>query len=115
MTLRTTSRLRWIASIVANLLLGCIAVIPLWLLWLFALDFPFAALGLTRRAPTENDGVLPWLIVLVPLLTVLVALWILINFWMRRKSEMPTRTYWVASSVVMLFPVIFSSIVAGIP
>ncbi len=114
MTLRTTSGLRWIASIVANLLLGCIAVIPLRLLWLFAPDFPLAALGITRRSPTENDGVLPWLIVLVPLLTVLVALWTSIDLRMRRKFGTRTRAHWMASSAVVLFPMIFSLILAGI-
>ncbi|MGP4085800.1 hypothetical protein [Streptomyces sp. KR55] len=70
-------------------MLGCIAVIPLWLLLLFAINFPLASLGVTRREPTENDGMLPWLILLVPLLSGLLALWWSLNALIRRRTDLP--------------------------
>lgn len=104
----------WSGAFGANLLFGCVAVIPLWILWLFALNFPLAALELTQRSPTENDGMLPWLIVLVPLLTAVVAPWLLINAWIRRKSALRAGPYWTVSSAVILIPTAFSMVLTEI-
>ncbi len=43
----------------ANLVLGVIAVVPLWLLVQFARNYPLAALSLTGFESTDDDGMLP--------------------------------------------------------
>lgn len=95
----------WAAPIVVNLILGLIAIIPLWGLMLFAMNFPLADLGLTHREPTENDGMLPWLMILVPIWAALLTLWLLANAAMRRKRGTANGgLYWTASSLLCLLP-----------
>ena len=54
---------KWLpAAVGVNLLLGIPGVVPLWLLWYFASNGPLADIGWTRREPTENDGMLFWLV-----------------------------------------------------
>ncbi|MFB8772945.1 hypothetical protein [Streptomyces broussonetiae] len=57
----------WALPVVLNLAVGVVAVVPLAFLWFFLANFPLAALGLTSREPTENDGMLPWALVMVPM------------------------------------------------
>lgn len=95
----------WAAPAAVNLILGLIAVIPLWGLMLFAMNFPLADLGLTHREPTENDGILPWLMILVPMWAALLALWLPANTAMHRKRRtVKGGYYWTASSLLCLLP-----------
>lgn len=95
----------WAAPIAVNLILGLIAIIPLWGLILFAINFLLAGLDLTQREPTENDGMLPWLMILVPMWAVLLALWLPANAAMRRKrGTVNGGHYWTASSLLCLLP-----------
>ncbi|MEU5978199.1 hypothetical protein [Streptomyces sp. NPDC047315] len=94
----------WVVPVLLNLVLGLLAVVPLWLSVLFAINFPLAELGLTERAPTENDGTLPWLVVLVPLTGGLLGLWLLAGSLMRRGPLRAARAYWWVLAAVALLP-----------
>ncbi|MER6916556.1 hypothetical protein ABT354_33305 [Streptomyces sp. NPDC000594] len=87
-----------------NLLLGIPGVVPVWVLWYFAANWPLAALGLTQREPTENDGVLPVLMVMVPVLIVSALLWWLANRPLRRRTEWAPRVYWPLNVLATLVP-----------
>ncbi|NGN63994.1 hypothetical protein G5C51_08760 [Streptomyces sp. A7024] len=69
-------RKQWPAPLAVNLLLGLPAVVPFWLLFYFAVNWPLKARGLTVGNPTENDGVLPWVIVATPVLAVFALGWV---------------------------------------
>ncbi|SDT12332.1 hypothetical protein SAMN05216371_1341 [Streptomyces sp. TLI_053] len=98
------------AAVAVNLLLGLPAVVPVWLLWYFAVNWPLAELGWTRREPTENDGVLPWLMLAVPVLAVFAAVWWPANHLLRRRRRHryadPGRAgaYWTTSALLTLVP-----------
>ncbi|MFD7904214.1 hypothetical protein ACFVSN_05475 [Kitasatospora sp. NPDC057904] len=93
------------AAAALNLLLGLPAVVPVWLLWYFAANWPLAALGWTTREPTENDGVLPMLLVLVPVVGVFTLLWWLANRAVRRRTAPGSgRAYWPVSALLLLVP-----------
>ncbi|GGS05310.1 hypothetical protein GCM10010252_50000 [Streptomyces aureoverticillatus] len=96
---------KWLpAALGVNLLLGIPAVVPVWLLWYLLANWPLAALGWTGREPTENDGVLPWLLLggLVPALYAL--LWWLANRPVRRRATVGSRLYWPVSVLATLVP-----------
>ncbi|WP_380281672.1 hypothetical protein [Kitasatospora purpeofusca] len=91
------------AAAVANLLLGVPAVVPVWLLWYFAANWPLAALGWTVGEPTENDGPLPWLVLGGPVVAAFAGLWWLANRGLRRRSG-GGRGYWPLSVALTLVP-----------
>ncbi|MFI9203035.1 hypothetical protein [Streptomyces sp. NPDC053048] len=90
-------------AVVVNLLLGIPGVVPVWLLWYFAVNWPLAAIGWSDPEPTENDGTLPGLLVGVLLLGLFV-LWWLINRSVRRRTTLDARLYWPVSAVATLVP-----------
>ncbi|MQS35443.1 hypothetical protein [Streptomyces katsurahamanus] len=96
---------KWsLAAVGVNLLLGIPGIVPVWLLWYFAANWPLAALGLTQREPTENDGMLPILVVGVPVLAVFALVWWLANRPVRRRAELAPRLYWPLSVLATLVP-----------
>ncbi|MDY0815964.1 hypothetical protein [Kitasatospora purpeofusca] len=97
------------AAVVVNLLLGLPAVVPIWLLWYFAVNWPLAALGWTQGEPTENDGMLPWFILAVPVLSVFSGIWWLANHLLRRPRHRhtepaPAGAYWTTGALLTLVP-----------
>ncbi|MGR4854846.1 hypothetical protein [Streptomyces sp. LARHCF252] len=94
----------WSAPLLVNLLLGIPAVVPVWLLWYLASNWPLAALGLTEREPTEDDGVLPWFVVAGPVVLAFGLLWWLANRPLRRGTTLPPARYWALSVLAMLVP-----------
>ncbi|AUG76311.1 hypothetical protein CFP65_1412 [Kitasatospora sp. MMS16-BH015] len=92
----------WSATVAVNLLLGVPAVVPLWLLWYFAANWPLAELGWTQREPTENDGPLPWLVLGLPIVLGSALLWWLANRPLRRRH--PTRAHWPVAALATLTP-----------
>ncbi len=98
-----------------NVLLGCVAVVPIWLLWHFLSNYPLAVLGLTRREPTDNDGISSWLLILVPVLTVFVLSWLWLNSWLRRGTGLRARPYWTVSLMLMVLPTIVLVVLSSIP
>ncbi|WP_329405034.1 hypothetical protein OG523_25995 [Streptomyces virginiae] len=80
------------------------SVVPVWLLWYIAVNGPLADLGWTRREPTENDGMLLWLVIAVPVVTLFALLWWLANHFVRRSNTAPARVYWPVCALVTLVP-----------
>ncbi|MGW8983867.1 MULTISPECIES: hypothetical protein [unclassified Streptomyces] len=87
-----------------NLLLGIPGVVPVWMIWYFATNGPLASLGWTQREPTENDGILPMLLIGVPVLTVSVLLWVLANWPVRHRTTLSWWRYAPAALLVTLIP-----------
>ncbi|MET8701150.1 hypothetical protein ABZW10_20135 [Kitasatospora sp. NPDC004723] len=97
------------AAAVVNLVLGLPAVVPVWLLWYFAVNWPLKALGWTVGEPTENDGPLPWLVLGGPVVLASAALWWLANEGVRRRTGRSGRpvggwVYWPVSAGLTLLP-----------
>ncbi|MFI6700808.1 hypothetical protein ACIBJC_17845 [Streptomyces sp. NPDC050509] len=98
---------KWsLTSVVVNLLLGVPAVVPIFLCWYFAANGPLADLGWTQREPTENDGMLLWLVIIVPVVVGFALLWWLANYPVRRRIPMASRLYWPASTLLTLAPTV---------
>jgi len=96
---------KWLLTAVgANLLLGVPGVVPVFLLWYFAVNWPLAAAGWTQRKPTENDGVLPWLLVCGPVVVLFTLIWWFVNSPLRRRVTLTPRLYWLVSALVTLVP-----------
>ncbi|MGP3926107.1 hypothetical protein [Streptomyces sp. 8N616] len=103
---------KWLLTAVGvNLLLGIPGVVPVWLLWYFAVNWPLAAVGWTQREPTENDGMLPWLLVGGPVMTLFALVWWLANRPVRRRTALDARLYWSAGALMTLAPSIALMIV----
>ncbi|MFI5678255.1 hypothetical protein [Streptomyces cellulosae] len=97
-------QLSWALPVTANLVLGVVAVVPLWLLTQFARNYPLAALGLTDREPTDDDGMLPWAMLLVPMWVLFLALWVSANWLIREKAVVSRGWYWGWAVLVALVP-----------
>ncbi|GIH62938.1 hypothetical protein [Microbispora siamensis] len=97
-------RIAWIAPAVVNLILGCAGVFPLGFLWIFLAQYPLAALGLTDREPTDNDGIVPWLILLVGGVGTFIVVWMGINAGLRKLSRLARPQYWLFSTALSLLP-----------
>ncbi|WP_407342174.1 hypothetical protein [Pengzhenrongella phosphoraccumulans] len=90
-----------------NLLLGIPGVIPIWLLWYFASNWPLAALGWTQGEPTENDGMLPWFLIGGPVVALFALVWWLVNDILGRRVVLARWRYWLASAGATLLPTFF--------
>ncbi|WP_033312020.1 hypothetical protein RFN58_17735 [Streptomyces iakyrus] len=105
---------RWQLALGVNVLLGIPAVVPIWLLWYLASNWPLAALGLTEREPTENDGVLPWFLVAGPVVLVFGLLWWLANRPLRRGTTLSPARYWVLSVLATLLPTLVLIVISEV-
>ncbi|MGW6008061.1 hypothetical protein [Streptomyces sp. NPDC055210] len=101
----------WPAPFAVNTLLGIPGVVPYWLVFYFAANWPLAGLGLTESNPTENDGVLPWLLVGGPILTLFFLLWWLINRPLRRRTLLTPGAYWLMSAAATTLPTLVLMVV----
>ncbi|MFF8959751.1 hypothetical protein [Streptomyces sp. NPDC014894] len=96
---------KWsLAAVGVNLLLGIPGAVPVWLLWYFAVNWPLAVFGWIPREPTENDGMLPWLMIGAPVVMLFAQVWWLANRSLRRRATVDARVYWPLSAVVTLVP-----------
>lgn len=103
---------KWLPTAVGvNLVLGIPGVVPVWLLSYFAVNWPLAAVGWTQREPTENDGMLPWLLLGGPVVALFALLWWLANRPLRRRTALDPRLYWPVSALMTLVPSITLMIV----
>jgi hypothetical protein len=101
-------RFTWLVPLVVNGVFGYLAVLPLGVVWYFLVNHPLAALGLTERDPTDNDGILPHLILLAGV-GLFFALWAAVNLVVRALSRLPASFYWPASVALLLGPFILLS------
>ncbi|MBO4270748.1 hypothetical protein [Microbispora triticiradicis] len=102
-------RIAWLVPLTVNALFGYLAPLPMGLVWYFLADYPLAALGLTERDPTDNDGILPHLIVLGGV-GLFLALWAAINLAVRVLLKLPARSYWLVSIPLLFGPLIVAGI-----
>ncbi|WP_306213718.1 hypothetical protein [Actinoplanes sp. RD1] len=96
--------LRLVAAVFVNLLLGVVAVVPLFLIWYALSNGPLADLGWTRGEPTENDGMLIWWLLAAVSSGGFLSVWGLINVWARRRVAVPGSRYWPACVAASLVP-----------
>ncbi|WP_059012094.1 hypothetical protein [Streptomyces specialis] len=102
-------RLIWLAPVCLNTVLGVVGIVPFFVLWYFVVSFPLRELGFTERDPTENDGVLPWVIILVLVEGVFLAIWFLANYLVRDGTParlLPARRYWAVSVAALFAPLL---------
>lgn len=97
---------RWWAPLLVNVLLGIPGVVPIWLLWYLAVNWPLAELGLTVREPTENDGMAGWLLIVVPVVGLYGLLWWTANKPLRRDTGFAPHTYWLLGVLATFVPTI---------
>ncbi|MCX5412056.1 hypothetical protein [Streptomyces sp. NBC_00059] len=95
---------RRLTAVGANLLLGVPGVVPVWLVWSFLTNGPLADAGLASREPTENDGMMLWLVIIVPVVAVFGIIWWLVNEPMGRRAALDPRVYWPAGVLLTLVP-----------
>ncbi|GLW09704.1 hypothetical protein Misp01_48330 [Microtetraspora sp. NBRC 13810] len=100
-TIASLKRIAWLAPLAVNALFGYLAIVPLFLVWYFLANYPLAALGLTERDPTDNDGILPHLIMLGGV-GLFIALWAVVNLAVRALLRLPARSYWLVSVALLL-------------
>jgi hypothetical protein len=101
---QTRSKWKLPIPIGVNLLLGIPAIVPIFLAWYVLSNGPLADLGWTQREPTENDGMLPMLVIVVPVICAFGSLWLLANFWMRLRTAVPAFQYWLACAAASCVP-----------
>ncbi|MBD9730549.1 hypothetical protein IGX29_01695 [Streptomyces sp. H28] len=99
---------RWGPPVAVHLILGMVALVPLWLSMMFVVNHPLAAWGITSREPTDNDGMLPWMMLLVPMWAVFLALWLPLGSLARRTATgVPRGRYWTVGAALVLTPMVF--------
>ncbi|WP_045303266.1 hypothetical protein [Saccharothrix sp. ST-888] len=96
--------LSWLAPVTANLGLGYLGILPLGMAVVFVRDYPLVRLGLGTRDPNDNDGILPWLILLTIVLGFCLGLWFLVNLAVRRMTDLHGPRYWPVSGLTALLP-----------
>ncbi|MFH8758471.1 hypothetical protein [Streptomyces atroolivaceus] len=96
---------KWrLTAVGMNLLLGVPGLVPVWLLWYYVSNGPLAELGWTSREANENDGMLLWLVIVVPVVVVSAVIWRLVNEPVRRRAALAPRAYWTAGALLTLVP-----------
>ncbi|MDX3099103.1 hypothetical protein PV703_15460 [Streptomyces sp. ME01-24h] len=95
---------RWYTALGVNLLLGIPGVVPLWMLWYLAANWPLADLGLTGREPTENDGIMPGLLLFGPVVLLYAVLWWAANRPLAARTALTARGYWLLSVLATFLP-----------
>ncbi|GAA2336557.1 hypothetical protein OKJ48_17245 [Streptomyces kunmingensis] len=88
---------RWPTPLVLNLLLGIPGVVPIWLLWYLISNW-------TDPAPTENDGMALWLVIIVPVVGLYALLWWFPNRALARRTTLTAQNYWLLSAAGTLLP-----------
>ncbi|MFC8226782.1 hypothetical protein [Streptomyces sp. NPDC057287] len=89
---------RWPAALGANLLLGCVGVVPFWLIYYLVSSW------LTGPPPEENDGMLLWLPIAAVVVIPYALLWAAVNRAVVRRSSFAPPTYWAISGLATLLP-----------
>ncbi|MEU5715497.1 hypothetical protein AB0G71_06845 [Streptomyces sp. NPDC020403] len=93
-----------LTAVVVNVLLGVPGVVPLWLVWYFLSNGPLADAGWTVREPTENDGMLLWLVIVVPVVAAFGIVRWLVNEPLRRRAALAPRLYRAGGVLLTLLP-----------
>ncbi|MEW1913108.1 hypothetical protein AB0442_32565 [Kitasatospora sp. NPDC085895] len=107
-------RARWTAVALANLLTGCLGVPALLVLLLFVRSYPLVWIGLGSRDPNDNDGILPWILLLGPLWAGTVALWFLVNLGVARLTGLRGRRFWWTGAGLAAVPTVLLALYSAI-
>ncbi|MFY1676934.1 hypothetical protein [Streptomyces sp. WMMC905] len=104
--MKNTQPRKSFVPVAVNLLLGIPAIVPIFLVWYVLSNGPLAQLGWTSRDPNEDDGMLLWLVIVVPVVACFGGLWALVNIWLRRKmlDAPPPYPYWLVCATATLAP-----------
>ncbi|GAA3017792.1 hypothetical protein [Streptomyces fulvorobeus] len=104
--MKNTQPWKSFAPVAVNLLLGIPAIVPCFLVWYVLSNGPLAELGWTSRDPNEDDGILLWLVIVVPVVLLFGGLWGLVNIWLRRRlfDGPPPYPYWLLCATASLVP-----------
>ncbi|MER8017831.1 hypothetical protein ACIQ7S_00490 [Streptomyces griseoluteus] len=104
--MKNTQLWKSFVPVAVNFLLGIPAIVPIFLVWYVLSNGPLADLGWTSRNPNEDDGMLLWLVIVIPIVACFGGLWVLVNIWLRRKVlDMPAPyPYWLVCGTVTLAP-----------
>ena len=95
---------RLLVAIGVNLVLGVLAVVPLFLVWYALSNGPLASLGWTQPEPTENEGMLIWWLIAAVAFGGFASIWGFVNAWTRRRVAVPASHYWPACVAASLVP-----------
>ncbi|MEE1622318.1 hypothetical protein ACQ3I4_04965 [Zafaria sp. Z1313] len=93
----------WIVLLV-NLGLGIPGVVPVFMAWYLLVNWPLAALGLTREEVPGSDSVLPGPAELLPLVLAAVAVWFVVNLLLLRRLGLARTWWWIAAALLPLLP-----------
>ncbi|MFJ3704986.1 MULTISPECIES: hypothetical protein [Streptomyces] len=93
-----------LAAVGANLALGVPGIVPMWLIWYVLANGPLAEGGWTQREPTENDGMMLWLVIVVPVVAVFGLVWWFANDAVCRRTALAPCLYWTAGALLTLVP-----------
>lgn len=89
----------------ANLAMGVPAIVPIWLTWFYLSSWPLAAVGLTDRSPTENDGFLIPSLIILPVILLSAFGWAGAGHLLRRRlGPLPPGPFWLVSTVGVFLP-----------
>ncbi|GAB3657238.1 hypothetical protein GCM10027589_17190 [Actinocorallia lasiicapitis] len=95
---------KWTVCLAVNLLLGIPGIVPIWLAWHFAANWPPAALGWAQREPTENDGMAPTAILTFLAVGLSAVIWWLVNDVVARVTRLRGAAFWAVSLLAVLIP-----------
>ncbi|WP_432574395.1 hypothetical protein [Kineococcus sp. SYSU DK005] len=102
---RTSSLRGPVLVVIVNLLLGVPGIVPLWLAHYYLRTWPLAALGLTVREPTENDGAGLASALILPIVGTAVLAWFLTGHVLRPRVHASARAwFWPTSIGAVLLP-----------
>ncbi|MFF9396577.1 hypothetical protein [Streptomyces griseoluteus] len=104
--MKNTQPWKSFVPVAVNFLLGIPAIVPIFLVWYVLSNGPLADLGWTSRNPNEDDGMLLWLVIVIPIVACFGGLWALVNIWLRRKVlDTPAPyPYWLVCGTATLAP-----------
>lgn len=85
--------------------LGVPGIVPIWLTWVYLSNWPIAAVGLTDRSPTENDGFVVFSLIFLPILTLSALGWAGVGHLLRRcTGPLSPGPFWLISTTAVLVP-----------
>ncbi|GGV11607.1 hypothetical protein [Streptomyces griseoflavus] len=101
---------RWGPSVAVHLILGMVALVPLWLSMMLAADVLRAEPEGSSSDPAVTGSAPAWTPILVALWAVFLALWLPVGS--RARPSVPGvsgRRYWAVGAALVLTPMVFST------
>lgn len=93
-----------VIAVGVNLVLGIPGIVPLFLAYVVLSNGPLADLGWTVRDPNEDDGMLIWFLLSLPVFCLAALSWALVNGSLRRRTAAPGAVYWPVCAVASVAP-----------